>query len=391
MFRRKNCKSKIEMGLLPAELWLIIFDIVVAEGIIRLDHCDHTNFPYIWVSFFASARHFQSFDSYWQLRLVCRKFNRLLGAFPWQSFSNSTLLPCSISTRALSFDFKTLSKPHFQRLLAETPTCERLVYLDVRGGLFEDLSDFLHAARAFPNVQRLTLRLVNWSSYARPQVSFWPHLPRTFPSLVTLSVVTTHPWVALELEVGNEVVSFEKLEILYFNGVIKYSGSRFPRLRHASVWQCTRPELEILTRSPNLESLLIRSYQDLRIDVTSCLRLKLLGIPHQLSSDVVPLRSDHHVEYIWLYRTLSLRSPEFSEQLLRSVPKVRRITVEVSPSDLRYRQREVNQLRGMKFDSFRLSKRPSAHGERFLVFEPERVHTEVTGGVLRKVWNKMHG
>jgi hypothetical protein len=324
---------------------------------------------------------------------------------PWHCFSDSSSLPFPINTRALYLDLYRVSKKHFQRLLAETSIFGRLVYLDVKCDLSKssdrlNLLEFLCAEPVFRDAQRLTLRLED-RTYSQPHFSFWTRLHRAFPSLVTLSVVTEHRYGAVGL-LSEEVVRFERLEILHFTGAISYLRCRFPRLRHASVWRCTRTELQILTRSPHLESLLIRSPLSYhQIDVTSCLRLKLLGLPHNLLSGVVPLGLEHPVEHIWLYsssplRSYPLRIPQLFELLSSRAPKAYRILVELSSSDLPYRWRENNELLGLSPDSYGLYTRPVMHDDRFLVFERKQeaagVAQEaagVAGGVLRKVWNKI--
>ena len=378
MFRRENQNRRSKKVPLPPELWLLILDIAVEEGIVQLDHCDYTTFPHISSSFLASAPHNESYDSYRRLRLVCWMFNTLLGARPWHPFSDSTSPPWSIPTRVLSFNLGVLSKPHLRRLLAEMSTCSRLVFLDVTSDLSMNLSDVSRAGRASPNVRRLTLRLIN-RKYSRPRVSLWTPLRRAFPSLVTLTVVTAViSWVTIELEAGDDIVCFDRLEILCFHGNITYQGCHFPRLRHASVWLNRRRGLEILTRSPHLESLLIRSdLSDSRIDVTSCLRLKVLGFPDNLS--LVQLGRDHPLEHIWLYSAAVQRNPYLFEQLSRWVPKVSRITVEYPSSVFERHRQRINKVKDMRLGSFGLSTKPFTHDDHFLVLERE--------GVLRRIWS----
>jgi hypothetical protein len=392
MFHAKGCKTGIKTTSLPTEIWIMILEIVVEEGIVQLDHCDHITFPHMWTSTPASVRRYQFYGSYWRLRLVCRRFNTLLGARPWQSFSDSSLLPLSITTRALYLDLEALSKPYFQPLLTETLKCDRLVYIDVECRLSSrsdrlNLSDFLSMGRTFRSTQRLTLRLVS-GPFVQQEIAFWTRLNRAFPLLTTLVIVTNY-WGATgepRLE-DDEVICLERLEILYFSCAVSYSGCHFPRLRHASIWKCTRPELEILTRSPHLESLIIRAYiSDLgNIDVSSCFRLKLLGFPDH--SSLAPLGCDHPVEHIWLYSNTYLRNPDLFEQFLR-LPMLSQITVEFSSYDLHYRWRRTGELRRIKFG---LSTRPPEHGDVVLVFKREQLDARVTGSVMRKAWSKMRG
>jgi hypothetical protein len=390
MLRRKKYKCRVETVALPTELWLIIFDIVIEEGIIWLDQCDYTTFPHVGPSFYASAYPHHFYDSYWRLRLVCRRFNTLLSVPPWQSFSDSASLPFPISTKSLYLNLKTLPKMHFQRLLADTSTCARLVSINVDCILSP--CHFLRTStgQAFPNVQRLVLRFIN-RSYSPPEKAFWNLLHGAFPLLVTFVLVTEHWTVGedVQLEEGDQGVCFEKLEILYFGSKITYLGCSFPRLRHAFIWGCSLPELEILTRSPHLESLLIRSTLMLNpnIDVISCSQLKLLGFPDYPDTGVVPLGPDHSVEQIWIYWTGFSHHTELFMQLLRTLPKISRITVEPLSSNWMHQQQRTDEFRGMKLGSFGLRMRPlTMRSSGFPLLIIERVEA---GGSMGKVWRKM--
>jgi hypothetical protein len=395
MFRWLNDKSRIELATLPTELLLIILDIAIEEDIIRLRYCDHRTFPRILNSISSSAGlHHQWCNSYYRLRLVCRKFNTLLGARPWQSFLDSSSLPSPVTTRVLYLDFVALSKPHIQRLLPGTSAYGRLVHLDVTCRLSQssdtlNLSQFLCAGRFFSNVQRLTLRLFD-SAYSQSKFSFWTPLNRTFPSLVILAVVTTHRRFAIPQKASDDVPCFERLEILYLTREIPYSRCLFPRLRHALVWRCSPLEQETLTGSPYLESLLIKGYIPYHsIDVRSFLRLKLLGFPDHRDIEVVPLSHDHLLEHIWLYSNSRCYRDNFDvfEQLSR-LPKVSRITVEFSPCTQLLRLPPIDDLRERKFSSFELSTRTFRFSEPFWVFEREQL-ASVTGRVLKKARSKI--
>jgi hypothetical protein len=369
MFRRKNSKIRVEMPPLPTELWLVIFDIVIEEGIIRLDQCDYTTFPRMASPFSASARCYQFYDSYYRLRLVCRRFNTLLGTRPWQSFSDSSSLPFPIPSRSLYIDLKSLNSPHFQRLFAEASSFGRLVSLDVDCG--RSPRHFLEASagRAFPNVQRLVLRVEN-KPFAASDIPFWMLVNCAFPLLVTFVLLAEEWFVPWEFKwkEGDEMICFERLEILYFRNRAPYLGCHFPRLRHASIWVCDLTELKILTRSPHIESLLMRSAPFYpTIDVTSCLRLKLLGFDYDLLSEVVPLDVAHPVDHIWVYYRFSGLEVELFQKLWIKAPKVDRIIIEFSSSDVQSEFREYFESIGIKFDTFAPSEIPFAHGDRYLV------------------------
>jgi hypothetical protein len=245
MSRQNNYETTAEMVPLPSELWLIVFNLGIEEGIIWLYQCDYTTFPHMRSSLFSSASRSQVYGSYWRLRLVCRRFNSLLRTLP---FSKISLLPIPISTRALSLDFETLSNSHFQRLLAETLACGRLVYIDVtcnRSYRLDRLTlcKFLDTGRVFHNVQRLTLRLAN-ERFPQSLVSLWSYLSSGFPSSMTFAMVTGRANLMLQEEKDSEAICFERLEILYLGGAVTYSGCHFPRLQHASVLQCAGPDLK---------------------------------------------------------------------------------------------------------------------------------------------------
>jgi hypothetical protein len=68
----------VEMAPLPVESWLIIFDMVIEEGIVSLDEYHYMIFPHTGSSFSALTRCYQFYDSH-----LCQRFNSLLGALPW--------------------------------------------------------------------------------------------------------------------------------------------------------------------------------------------------------------------------------------------------------------------------------------------------------------------
>ena len=392
MFRRKNYKSRVETAAFPTELWLIIFDIVIEEGIISLDQCDYKTFPHMGEPYFHSARPYQLYDSYWRLRLVCQRFNTLLSPLPWQIFSDSSLLPLPTSTKALSLTATNGSKMHVQRLLAETSTCSRLVSLNVEYDL--SVSHFLQASAggAFPNVQRLALIGTTPHSYL-PEASFWILLHSAFPLLVTLVLVTNDWFVKEELgvEKGSEVISFERLEILYIHCRVTFRGCHFPRLLHASIAECSAPKLETLISSPYLQSLLIQSTYEpnVKIDVTSCSRLKLLGFSDSQPIGLVPLARDHPLEHIWLYCSGNGANPDLFEHLSPLLPKISRITLEFISYSPEYRSWRIAQLRETRLDSFglimgELTQRPSARP----ILVIERPDTGVTQGCIEEDMEK---
>jgi hypothetical protein len=348
------------MMALPTELWIIIFDLVIQEGIIRVDQCDHTKFPYIQSTLSSLRFRYHFYDSYHRLRLVCRSFKSILGDPPSQILSPSSIFPLSTTTRAVILDLDAWPKTDFQPFSAETLSYGRLVYLDVTCSLDPSsdrptLSDFLSASagRALHNVQRLTLRIVNNVRIGLER-NFWARLHGAFPWLVTL--VITHEnhiggYLALSGIAGP--ATFERLEILYLARDIGFVKCRFPRLRHAFKWSCSHTELEMLTGSAHLNSLLLHSYDPTPptpIDVNLCPQLKLLGI--QQLNPVVSLKGEHPLEHLWIYLDDQLDNSWSLPKFQHWLPWVPRVTIELSPTiDEKRRAWIAQELQGMGFAS----------------------------------------
>jgi hypothetical protein len=296
--------SRTNMPTLPPELWLIILDMVVEGNVVGLWQCDRATFPFMRKSLRDGTDPYRLCDLHRQLRLVCRSFNSMVGSEPIHYFSPGSSLPFVNTIRVLVLDIAGAPAPHFQRLLAEPSTCRQLVCLDVTCSLSQSpnwpsTSAFLRASagRAFPNVQRLVLRLSNNLSWQDEQ-SFWTPLNDSFPFLVTLVITLEHPGGNGLLPIGlaNEDVTFERLEILYIGGAIPYWGLAFPRLRRASIATCSSLVGENLNRSAHLDSLLIRNpWIPMSLDVSSYSHLRFLGMDevHLERSNLVPLDTDH--------------------------------------------------------------------------------------------------
>jgi len=149
---------------LPTELLLMIFDIVIEEGIIWVDQCDHTKFPYIQSILSESHNRYRYYDPYYRLRLVCRSFNDILGTPISHKWTPSSIFPLSTAIRALILDLEAWPKTGFQLLSVEPPPYRRIIHLDVTCDLSSssnrpNLSDFLStcAGQALHNVQHLIL------------------------------------------------------------------------------------------------------------------------------------------------------------------------------------------------------------------------------------------
>jgi hypothetical protein len=352
----------------------MIFDIVIEEGIIRLDQCDYIKFPYMEPFFWAKQHQNRFYDSYWRLRLVCRRFNAILGETP-HKICQLSIFPLPTAVRALILDLETLPKSHLELLSAETVASKRLVCLDVTCSVFQppdrlDISDFFRATarQALPHVQRLTLRLLTEPN-GEYEVPFWTRLHDSFPLLVTLLIIEDHGRVGKSALSTDGKVTFERLEILYISHAMPYVGRCFPRLRHASVPVCSQTELKLSDLSPDLESLLIRSeWMSFRINVTFLPHLKLLGIPDNYIV-VASVGCDHPLEHIWLYSTTLCSNHGFIKQLQKKLPNVCRITVKLLLPTWQGCTERAEEYRQGNFESIGLITRPIKHGDTHLIIE----------------------
>jgi hypothetical protein len=371
----ENQNSIIAM-LLPLELWIVIFDMVIEEGIIRLNQCDYNTFPYDHVFLSPGQDRYRFYGSYCPLRLVCRSFNALLGTQPHCQLHSSTF-PFPTSIRALQITpIDEYLEPVFQQLLADTRRCERLVCLDIsywlaRSSGRPSLSDILGAGErgAFPNVQHLILWIFSNRDEQR-EISFWIRLQRAFPQLVTLSVTDSHGWLNQEGK-PDKVVTFERLEILCCGNGIKWSGCHFPRLRHASVYTLwDKSALDVFRASPHLECLLVRSRRaKFSIDVRSFSRLHVLSLPEDRLHEVVPLDCDHRLEHLWLHLANISRNPSLIEEIVKRIPRIIRITMDLSSVTGDRRTERIREFKKMRLDSFGLTLMPINLGDTLLVIE----------------------
>jgi hypothetical protein len=390
------------MVTLPPELWLVILEKVVEGNVVGLGKSDCITFPFIEESLYHGQDRYRLNDSHRRLRLVCRSFNAIVGPTPTCYFSPSSLLPFPSTIRVLIFDVKAMAGAHFRRLLTETSTCDRLACLNVTCTIAEssdrlNLFDFICACEggAFHNVQRLTLRIFN-NPFWQHEFSFWTRLNHTFPLLVTLVMMLEYPDYGGSLfltRLTHEDVTFERLEILYLGGLIPYWGFNLPRLRHVSIETCSELGLEKLTRSPHLESLLIRDPRfQMSLDVGPFSHLRVLGVSEgQLArGDVVSLDRDHPLEHFWLFASVTPkgRGPFWPfSGILEILPGVSRITVDLSWTGVARRRQRTEEFQRMKLANIGLSMRPPTYGDRTLIIE--RLTTVAKDGILKKVWGKV--
>jgi hypothetical protein len=390
------------MTILPPEIWLIIFDTVIEEAIISLEHCDYTTYSLIQSFLSSSYSHRRLYDSYCRLRLVCRRFNALLGDRPSQSFTDSTPFPLPPTTRALYINLYAVSALHFRHLLAEPTAYRRLVYLDVTCVVNQrmygtHLSEFLavSARQAFPNVRRLSLRIVTlyWGPRDWKEISFWTRLHSSFPLLVTLVITAAQYGSQVLSEMAWKVVTFEMMETLYLEGTIEYSGCYFPRLRHASISSTshfsTKPLFEI---SPHLESLIARpNWPDQPIDASSFSHLRSLGIPYARLREVVRLGRHHPLEQLRLF---SYAFPDDSnkfgplKEILERMPGISQIIVNDSSAPEKRSKPYTDDFQRRKLYSIGLSAVPSEYDDRIFVITRS---ITVNDGILKRVWSQMRG
>jgi hypothetical protein len=143
----------------------MIFDMVIEEGIIRFDDCDHITFPYTHTFLSSGPSRYRFYGSYHRLRLVCRSFNALLGTQPHYDLNTSSL-PFPFNIRTLRIEGGPY-EPTFQQLLVEASRCERLVCLEMSCYIstnqnIPNLPDLYRACDglALPNIKRLGLSLL---------------------------------------------------------------------------------------------------------------------------------------------------------------------------------------------------------------------------------------
>jgi hypothetical protein len=384
------------MTALPTELWLIIFDIVVEAGIVRLEQCDYTTFAYIQTFLSSTKYRYRFHGSYFRLRLVCRRFNAILASTLTDYFSHSSVFPFPTSTRTLYLNFKAIRRTDFRRFLAGPSACWRLICLEVTCDIIAnsdrlDLSELLRVDEGgvFHSVRRLALRLVNQSS-EQWKYAFWTRLNRAFPRLVTLVITVEHQRASLFLlERAGEVATLENVEILYLGGTIIYSGCYFPRLRHASIAKgghFARAQLEVLGISPHLESLLVYTTGPMiNLDARLFPCLKLLGVMDHRLTQVVPLNSNHVLEHLWIFWGGFTGSGGIYG-VQEKLPGISRITVDLSLMTAERRRQRTKEFRRMNLTSIGLSiRRPTYDNP---IIEIERA-TSAKDGILNKVWGMM--
>jgi hypothetical protein len=330
---------------LPPELWLIIFDFVVAASIGLLQHSNHITFPEALDQF----RHPWTYPptgipSLSSVRLVCRAFNDLVAPTPYL-FLKSKDTPISNGTRAVFISSRKDAQVLLEHLLVEPSKSQRIVMLDMAvynsnpylPVLFDSLCENAHS---LPNLESLTLTLPVYDARARPLPKFWSRLNNSFPHLVCLVLLGR-----LKLVSEPEPVIFERLKIIDFDNALVEWALQFPMLRHAGF--TTDYSASRFTRWGFLESLLIRGVEDYtsRFDFWDLVpRLVLLGVPSKSAgafAGVLP--SQHPLQHLYIYvgtvpRNDHDRDPEREDKelawlkaVLKKLPTVKRLTLAYPP------------------------------------------------------------
>jgi hypothetical protein len=393
-FRWSSVRSSRPTGpdslTLPAELWLIIFDIVITTSITLLEHSNSISFPDVDEYLYDPTAHPPIDNSYGQLRLVCRTFNALLGGSPYH-FMKSEEAPIPIATRSFYVPYGLARAGCFGQIIAQPLMCHQLVSMDTpcNFSVFEGRPPIFNLLRensgSFPSIRCLTLRLVHhpWEHLSVP---FWRTLNNTFPLLCRLFLTSNY-----QKDIGSALwrqddglVTFYALEILHLGyGLRYYSMLHFPRLRHVSLCNCSAFDLTRLALLPLLESALFRSlHGDPPIDLGLFPRLKLVGVPKWMIQAILPSGNNHPFEHLWLY-TWVLADPwvelESIMQIPKRLPGISRVTLDLAGTTMERRTLLHSELQDADLRSSGLSMYPIPSGASHIVLKCGRRHPGMSG------------
>jgi hypothetical protein len=220
--------------------------------------------------------------------------------------------------------------------------------------------------------------------YNHHKIAFWGPLHRAFPLLVTLAITTDCTYKhRISLGGENDVVTFENLEILYLDSGVMYSGCHFPRLKHASL-PIGPSELEMVARSPHLESLLVPGlpFPPHSFDLGRFPDLKLLGFREGFEYLLASMYRDHPLEHLWLFGVNAKGDYRPIQAVMDRFPQISRLTVDLS-AVTRRREQLSEEVRQMRLASINLSSKPPRYeGDPILDMERTTVHSN--GGVLER-------
>jgi hypothetical protein len=327
---------------LPPELWLIIFDFVVASSI-GLQHSNHIAFP-------ESLHRFRYPWTYpptlSNIRLVCRLFNGLLAPSPYLFLkSRDTIIPNS--TRAVFIYPHKVSLVLLQHLLAEPSKTQTIVMLDLTVFDYPNLFSSTSSVRT-PTLFPISKALTSPFRFTTLGRAYYPISGAVSITLSLASYVSCcEAGRSFRQNSSRLIIVFERLKILDFDGTFAEPKLHFPMLCHAAFAFVTNPSASLFTVWALLESLLIReaeTYSSRRDFWDLVPRLVLLALPSQsveLFASVLPFQ--HALQHLYIYVASAPRNDHYQnperknkelvwlKRVLGHLPTVKRLTLAYRP------------------------------------------------------------
>lgn len=335
---------------LPTELWLIIFESLVAISTSPSEYSNSNNFPEV-------SRHLRSpWDQplvkntrLYNLRLVSRSFKalfeRVMPSFNHHFFEKSALCDIPAGKKALYVSQDVDILHYLPRLISKPATCHQICTLDIyntskQNRLEESTFDILcNNASDFPLLQTLSLEPPRTTT-GGPFSNFWFRLNDAFPQLTCLVV---RQWVP-SYE-GDTDLTFGRLEVLDVNGAPPDSRLHFPSLKHAAFGCVSSSELASFNGRSRLESLLLKEIVEAHHFSWDLFpNLQLIGIPGRRAETfgpLPPLPAHHPLRHIYIYLGVTFHSGRGSDRITQyewlsrmvgHLPAVSRITLAVETS-----------------------------------------------------------
>jgi hypothetical protein len=204
---------------LPAELWLVIFDLLIGPSLSPAALCNLTNFPEISLHLRHPREYAPIEHPYLQLRLICRAFKDLLGPSPYFFVKNATNPIPATATAVYTF-LNEAPLSHLRRVLRDPYRARRIVTLYITCHNSRESMvpfDFLcESSRALAGLRNLTLSI--FYIHPRPlKVQIWSRINKAFPLLVSLVLLPALKRLeATAVDTGHETspVVFEHLQIM---------------------------------------------------------------------------------------------------------------------------------------------------------------------------------
>jgi hypothetical protein len=227
--------------MLPYEIWALILRVVTQPLVDQIyPHlaCDSETFPLVQFQMLWCEGH--NYQDWFNIRLVCRTWNAIVGPCPYiSSFRDSDLGPQrqilkNIRKVSIKHTFDTFES--FRSLCIHPEVRNSLTTLFIRGNGSDWQGHIEYLLRnnevQFPSLRCLTLSLRYFSSYQNLEAKlpdFWERLHAKFPDLLALSLLTRMP-------TPRGTVSMRRLRILEFHPRNRTDvWYDFPSLRHCSV------------------------------------------------------------------------------------------------------------------------------------------------------------